>query len=268
MHIENAQMNPLPWKLRLYHHGFAHISLSWEGRDIHFCPIEPIGENDVAVVLWSWPEHLKGCIETLKQGRTLTVVAPREIIQFLSSFGRVIGASHFEEAGLSIELFPYEPIPEWSVRGGAERIKAGVQRPLRALRRLYKKSQFPESDPHIANITFPSGARLVHLNTALHNTTVPSQLTQWSHQIGNPDWTLSGLDVGHHDSWYAQIQQFTNGAILLCDLIGDSRRSNGMSTPLLTPIVDAAVTKNINAFVFATYASYRYDTVDLISAEQ
>ncbi|MGC6509390.1 MAG: hypothetical protein ACON4U_13300 [Myxococcota bacterium] len=261
-------MNPLPWKLRLYHHGFAHISLSWEGRDIHFCPIEPIEEDAVAVVLWSWPEHLQGCIDTLKQGRTLTLVAPPEIIDYLSTFGRVIGSSHFEEAGLVIDLHPYEPIPEWSIRGGAERIKAGLQRPFRTLRRLHKKRQIPPCEPHIANIIFPSGARLVHLNTALHNTTVPSQLTEWSQQFGDPDWTLSGLDVGHHESWYNQIVQFTTGAILLCDLLGDSRRRNGMSTPLLTPIVDTAVTKNINAFVFATYASYRYDTVDLISAAQ
>ena len=180
----------------------------------------------------------------------------------------MVGTSHFNENALSIDLHAYEPIQEWSLKGGAERIKAGVQRPLKALRRLYKKCQIPYCDPHIAEICFPSGARMVHLNTALHNTTLPHKLTEWHNAFGNPEWTLSGVDVGHHDNWYGQIKQFTDGPILLCDLLGDSRRQNGLSTPLLTPIVDAAVTKNINAFVFATFASYRYDTIDLLSANQ
>jgi hypothetical protein len=102
------------------------------------------------------------------------------------------------------------------------------------------------------------------LNTAIHASTNPQKLQKWSQEFGNPEWTLSGVDVGHQESWLTQIPQFTNGAILLCDILGDSRRANGLSTPLLTPVVDRAVSKEINAFVFATYASYRYDTVDLV----
>jgi hypothetical protein len=265
--MDGDNMNSLPWKLRLFHHGFAHISLSWAGRDIHFCPIAAIQENDIAIVLWNWPEHLKGCIQTLKQGNTLHVVAPQAILDYLSQFGNVVGSTSYSQDGLEIKLESFCPIPPWSGSGGVERIRAGIKRPDRALRRLKQKLSNPECEPHLAEITFPSGARFVHLNTALHKFTDAQWLGELTKKMGNPDWTLSGVDVGHSDSWMDNIVHFTQGNILLCDILGDFRTKNGLKHPLLTPIVDLALSKDMDCFVFATQASFRFDTVDLIVSD-
>ena len=41
-----------PWRLRLFHEGFASIRAEWAGRTFRFDPVEPVEEEDQVVLTW------------------------------------------------------------------------------------------------------------------------------------------------------------------------------------------------------------------------
>jgi len=253
-----------PWKLRLEHFGFSHIQMEWEKGSIHFNPTHSIEDGDIAVVLWNWPEQLKGVKESVQQGKKCRVIAPQQILDWLAQFGEVNGGDSCSVAGLDIEIESYQPIPPLTLREGLRKVKATARNPFRSIERLREKDLMPSCAPHIAWIRFPSGVLFGHLHLSLHSKTPADWWSRIQPKAKNATWLLVGCDYHMDEDLLQYLSSFSDQQILLTDLIGDYRRKMGMPTQLLTPIADQAIIKNLDVQVFATKVGYRFDTVNLV----
>jgi hypothetical protein len=123
--------------------------------------------------------------------------------------------------------------------------------------------------PRAAEISFPSGVKLVHLNLALHRLQQQSWLEAFAEQCGEISWLIGGIDHKQKEAFVQNLSFFNSPLILVTDLLSDSRRSIGLPTQWLTPIVDGLLdmfeTNNTNqlAFAFAPQASFRFNNTDL-----
>ena len=260
----------LPWELRLEHQGYSHLTLNWKRGNIHFDPhLEP-EDNDVVILLWSWPERILATAEAIRNGKKIRVVAAQEILDWLAGFGAFEGyANSAVLDGCTIQLHPYEPFPDWTWPESIQKIAAGLRSPKKIVRRLYRKRKLPFSMPRIATVRFPSGVQFLHLNLSLHREQKQSWVREMQQKIGTSDWILCGCDY-HQDEILAQNLPFFEGdLILITDLLSDSRRALGLPTQLLTPVVDRFLDQFSNEdrskqfHVFAAHASFRFNQKSL-----
>jgi hypothetical protein len=70
---------------------------------------------------------------------------------------------------------------------------------------------------------------------------------------------LVGVDYGEETSFVAQVGRMEAQRLLVTDLIGSIRRSNGLPTSLLTPVVDQLQSLGLDAYVFATKVTMRFE---------
>lgn len=126
------------------------------------------------------------------------------------------------------------------------------------------------SMPRAAEISFPSGAKLVHINLALHKHQQESWIKAYAQQCSSIDWLITGIDYNQAEIYSQNLSFFNSPLILVTDLLSDSRKSLGLPTQWLTPIVDQLLdifkkeNTNQQAFVFAPHASFRFNNTDLI----
>jgi hypothetical protein len=67
------------------------------------------------------------------------------------------------------------------------------------------------------------------------------------------------VDYGEETPFLAQVGRLDAKRILVADLLGSIRRSNGLPSSLLTPIVDRAQALGLDAYVFATKVTMRFE---------
>ncbi|MCB9780092.1 MAG: hypothetical protein H6742_16115 [Alphaproteobacteria bacterium] len=251
-----------PYRLRMEHEGLWSLRLEREGPWLRFDPRSPPDDGQLVVLTWCWPEHLDATAAALREGRDLTVVAAPEILDWLHRQGaprdRLLAAP-VEREGLRIEQVEYTPIPWVTPDEAVHKLKSAVLRPDRAVARLGRKRGLPRCGPRITAITFPDGQRLLHLALALHQGTPDGWLDDVVARFGGPDLLVLGADHGHQDAVRQRIARFSARRVLVVDLLGEVRRNVGMPTELLTPMVDALRADGLDAYVFASRVSYRFE---------
>ena len=254
-----------PWHLHMQHKGFSHIHMQWQGPNIHFHPIQAddIQDGDIVILLWNWIEQLQGTVEAIQRGIRCTVVAPEAIVQWLPTNTVTTFQTAYQADGLNIDLEAYQPIPAWTYTEGLRKLKAGIQRPFSSYQRLVQRRSMPQCDPHIAWITFPSGAQFAHLHLSIHSHSDANWLRTIYEKTAHVSWMVVGCDYEEEDAFVDNIIKFTTEHILLSDLIGDYRRKVGMPCQLLTPLADKIIDQDRHVQIFATQVGYRFDTIAL-----
>ena len=260
----------ISWKLRIEHQGFCHLWLSWLQGNIHFDPIKNIEDGDLIILLTSAPERICETAKAISVGKKPFVVAAQEILDWLRSFGEFEGhADQGTYNGVTVSLTPYEEFPAWVWPESLERIRVGLRHPRRVIKKVLSKRSMPASMPRAAQLTFPSGAKLVHANLSLHRLQQESWLRAYAQQCGSFDWFIAGVDYKQISSFTQNLSFFDSPLIFVTDLLSDSRKELGLPTQWLTPVVDSLLdhfrekeTKQL-AFVFAPHASFRFNNTNL-----
>lgn len=207
------------------------------------------------------PARLRGTVDALKKGRKLTVVAPDPIFDFLGKQGAVTGGSGPRQVDdVKIDGLLYAPAPgNAGALGQFLQASVAAARPRATLRRLAESARIPNAEPWIVEITFPDGARLLHLDLALHKETDPAWVDRAIARFGGPEWLIVGVPWGDGESVVSLAPRFAARRILVAELQNTERREAGLPTELVTPVRDRLLAAGIEAHVFATQASYRFE---------
>ena len=250
----------MPWQLRLSHKGSSHIQMEWNGKKFHFDPSHPVEDGEVVILLWNWPQRIQATVKSLRSGKRLIVIAPQVALDWLSQYGTFEGYSNnCVISDIEFELTPYEPIPPLTLSELANKVKGGIRNGITVAKQIYRKRGMPRFQPHICQVTFPNGSRLLHLNLSLHKYTSIDWFSAQKNALPNINWAIVGCDYRHDEAMLQLIHKLPIDKILLTDLIGDARRNVGMPVQLLTPIADKAITQNLEVYVFAPHVSFRFD---------
>jgi len=265
---------PFPWALRLEHEGCASIRLERRGRTFRFDPITPsepwaaLGEtpwalplrdDDVVVLTFAEHERLASTAHALRDGLHPTVVAQPEILEWLGEFGDVQGGPAPQVIdGVRIEALPYTPIAYAEGVEIAYKVWAAVSGPARTARRLLNRARLPGGSPVAVQLTL-GDRRFVHLNLALHADTPEDWLREAVARFGGADWMLVGVDYGMELAFLDRVERFGARRLLVTDLVSDVRRDMGMPTGVLTPLVDELHARGVDAYVFSTRSSFRFE---------
>lgn len=161
-------------------------------------------------------------------------------------------------AGVRVASEPYEPIPWATPREAVRKLRAALLNPVTAGERITKRLTETSEKPHVYELTFPDGARLVHLACSLHSGTDPAWLDSARQRYSGADWMIVGVDYEEEAAVLEHLPGFSPGVLMLTDLINDERSKLGMPTRLLTPMVDKLIDRGVNAFPFAGGATYRF----------
>ena len=265
----------ISWKLRIEHQGYCHLWLSWPQGNIHFDPVQNIETDDLVILLAPTPERICDTAKAISAGKKPVVVAAQEIIDWLRSFGDFQGyADTGTYQGITVSLTPYEPFPAWIWPESLERIRAGIRHPRSAIKKLLSKRSMPNSMPRVAQLTFPSGAKLVHANLSFHRLQQKNWLASYTDRCGPIDWLIAGLDYKQVDAFTQNLSFFDSPLILVTDLLSDSRKEVGLPTQWLTPVVDSLLDTfrkndtNQLAFVFAPHASFRFNNTNVQATKE
>lgn len=264
-----------PWELRLEHEGYASIRLERAGRSFRFDPVTPsevwaalgetpaalpIADDDVVVLSFAEHERLVATAHALRDGRRPMVIAPTGILEWLGQFGDVEGNSGPSTVdGVRVELLEYEPIAYAEGMEIAYKALSLVTDPRRSARRLMNRVRLPRCKPVTVGLTLPSGKRLVHLNTALHQGASEAWMSEAIARYGGADWLIVGMDHGYEAAFMDRVERFTPKRLLVTDLVSDVRRSMGMPTTVLTPYVDELTERGQDVYVFASRSSFRFE---------
>ena len=265
----------ISWKLRIEHQGYCHLWLSWPQGNIHFDPTTDIETDDLVILLAPTPERISDTAKAISAGKKPVVVAAQEIIDWLRAFGDFPGyADKCTYKNITVSLTPYEPFPAWVWPEGLERIRAGIRHPRSVLKKIITKRSMPHSMPRVAELTFPSGAKLVHANLSLHRLQQESWLKSYAQQCSSVDWLIAGVDHKQASSFTQNLSFFDSPLILVTDLLSDSRKEVGLPTQWLTPVVDSLLdhfqennTQQL-AFVFAPHASFRFNNTNVQATQE
>ncbi len=205
--------------------------------------------------------RLRGTVAALKQGRTLTVVSTDSIFEFLGRHGKVVGGSGARTIDdVKVDGMLYAPPP-----GNAgplapfQRASVAAARPAAALRRLTEQARGAGGEPWIVEVTFPDGARLLHLDLALHQRADEQWISRAAARFGNPEWILVGAAHGEGPGIERWLPRFGPNRVLVVELVNSERRELGQSTELVTPWRDRLVKSGVDAHVFATQTSFRFE---------
>ncbi len=249
-----------PYRLRVQHPEYGEIRLERKGRFLRVDPVEPPEEDEVVVLTSSAPHRARGTVEALQAGKRLTVVASTAVLDWLAGLGKV-DRQPFPATvdGLTIDGLPYTPAPGAPPLAHFLRASVAGARAGSALRRIAEQVRFPSSEPHVIQITLEDGGRLVHLDHALHRGTDPEWLDRAAARFGGAEWLLVGVPWGEGEGVVRHVGRFAAKRVLLVELQNAERREMGLPTELVTPWRDQLVSAGVEAHVFATQASYRFE---------
>lgn len=207
------------------------------------------------------PARLRGTMEALKQGRRLTIVAPDAIFEAMAKLGPVVGGAGPRQVDdLKIDGMLYTPPPPNAGSIGA-RLQASVAaaRPRATLKRLAEQVRGPGGEPWIVELTFPDGARLLHLDLSLHHKVDEAWVSRAAARFGNAEWTIVGMGYGEGTAVVQWLPRFGPNHVLFAELVNGERRELGYPTELVTPYRDRLVAGGVEAHVFATQTSFRFE---------
>ncbi len=225
-----------------------------------FDPVAEPTTDDVVVLTGPGPARVRGTLAALKKGVALTVLAPDPLFDYLSRQGKVDGGPVPREIdGMRFDAATY-PAPTLA-RPREHFLKASVAaaRPGAALRRIAEASRLPSCDPWIVEVTFPDGARLLHLDVALHRGTTDAWTSRVAPRFGNAEWTIAGVAHGESAAVAEWLPRFGVNRVLVAELVNGERREMGLPTELVTPLRDRLVTMGVEAHVFGTLTSFRFE---------
>ncbi len=253
-----------PWRLRLAHEGMLSLRLEREGRFVRFDPQYAPGGDDIVILTWNWPEHLDATARAVVAGGHPTVVASAEVLEWLGERGDLeahpLGSGQTVNVdGVTIEAFPYTPIPYATPAEAVRKVQAGVMSPGKAVRRLVKRARAPKAEPLIVKLTLEDGTTIVHLNHALHSGTDEAWLERAVAELGGADYLIAGVDFEEHEAFLSLIGRFAPKLLLVTTLAGEVRRGVGMPVRLLTPLVDQLSAAGLNAYVFPGQSTQRFE---------
>ena len=92
--------------------------------------------------------------------------------------------------------------------------------------------------------------------------------------LGSINWMITGIDYNQTETFIQNLSFFNSPLILVTDLLSDSRKSLGLPTQWLTPVVDRLLDifqtrqSEQQAFVFAPHASFRFDNIELLANQE
>lgn len=250
-----------PYRLKLIHGDFAELRLERRGRTILFDPACEPTEADIVILTGPAPTRLRGTVAALKAGRTLTIVAPDPIFEFLGRQGKVTGGSGPRTVDdLKIDGMLYAPaggnagpVGQWL------QASVAAAKPRASLRRLKDQVRGPGGEPWIVELTFPDGARLLHLDLSLHAATDEQWLSRAAARFGNAEWTVVGMAYGEGAGVIRHLPRFGPNRVLFAELTNGERRELGLATELVTPWRDRLVAASVETHVFATQTSFRFE---------
>ena len=249
-----------PYRLKLVHPDGAELRLERKGRWFRIDPAEAPAPNEVVVLTGSSPERVSVTAQALRDGASLTIVAAEPLLAFLKGIGSVEGYPFPSTVdGVPIDALPYVPVrgvkPLSSFWMGSIR----RPRPGNALRHLMERARLPEVEPCVLQFTFEDGARLVHLDLSLHRETAETWVDAAVARFGNPEWLVVGCPYGEAESVARHVARFAAKRVLVAEIINTSRRALGLPTELVTPLRDHLVTAGVEAHVFGTQTSFRFE---------
>ncbi|RME24025.1 MAG: hypothetical protein D6798_12250 [Deltaproteobacteria bacterium] len=249
-------------RLRIVHEGLLSLRLERPGRTIRFNPRHPPDDDDIVVLDWNWSEHLRATEQAVASGRRFDAVAPEPVRRWLTDLGLAAGRVHPSGAvidGVMVEQQPYQPIPWATPIEGVRKFRSALVRPGRAVRRLASHRGLPRCEPQVTALGFADGARLLHANLSLHRGTPDDWLAALARQRGGADWLLVGCDFEEDAAVAARVPRLSAATIVVVDLVNEVRRSIGMPTGLLTPLVDRLRRDGLDAHLLAAHTSMRFE---------
>lgn len=218
-------------------------------------------EADIVVLTGATPARIRGTVEALRKGRTLTVVAPDELFSWLGDQGRVTGGS----APRAVDDVRFDgmlyapPAPRAGPALHFLQARVAAANPRATLRRLADQVRGPHGEPWIVELTFPDGARLLHLDLSLHAHTDEAWLARAAARFGNAEWTVVGMGYGEGPAVVRNLPRFGPNRVLFAELSNGERRELGLPTELVTPWRDRLVASGVETHVFATQTSFRFE---------
>lgn len=240
-----------PYRLKIEHADFAELRLSRRGRPIVFDPAVPPSTDDLVILTGPGPDRLRATADAVRAGVRPTVLAAPEIAAWLRGLGPVeaVPPTATQLDDLGVRWLDYTPLPR----------EARPFRPVAALRALRERTSWPEASPRVWQLTFPDGARLLHLDLALHRGASPAWLEDAVAAFANPEWILVGCAYGEGAAVQAALPRFGGRRVLVVEINNAERRALGLPIELVTPLRDKLVDVGVEAHVFATQASYRFE---------
>lgn len=250
-----------PYRLRVEHPERAELRLWRAGRPVVFDPATPPPDDAVVVLTGPAPDRLRGTAEAVEAGRRPTVLASEGVHAWLGRLGALEGGSGPTTVdGVRFEPRPYAPPPPAMGPLGRQLLaRVGAIRPGAGLRALRERARAPEDAPLAWRLTFPDGSALLHLDLALHRGTPEAWVDEAATAWAGAEWLLLGAGYGEGDGVERWVGRFGAKRVLLCDLVNGERRALGLPVELVTPLRDRLVAQGLEAHVFATEASYRFE---------
>lgn len=250
-----------PWSLRLLHEGMLSLRIERKGRRLRFDPQSPPESGDITILTGGWPEQIEATAEAARAGARPSVVTSAEVGTWLKDQGEIEElSSRTLIDDLMIESEPYTPISYATPKETLHKASSALRRPDRALRRLLRRARGPlQAAPHICHITFPDGRRLLHLHLALHSSTPGPWLDRVVERWAGADWLVVGVDHGEEAAVLDLLPRLAARKVLVTDLVSEVRRGLGLPTGLLTPMVDTARDRGIDAYIVVSGASMRFE---------
>ncbi len=247
-----------PYRLRLQHPDFAELRIERRGRWFRIDAAELPEESEVVVLTAPSTTRVRATLAALRAGRRLSVVAPEPLATWIAGQGAVDLVGPVVD-GLTVRFIPYTAPRVGVPMAHMARATIAGARPLAALRRVAEQRRLPAGGPHAVEITFEDGARLLHLDLALHAATPSAWVDEVLAAHGSPEWLVVGLPWGETDAVARLAPRFGAKRVLVTELVNGERRELGLPTELVTPLRDRLHAGGVEAHVFATQTSYRFE---------
>lgn len=251
-----------PYRLKLQHPGLSELRVERRGRWVVIDPSESPDPASIVVLTSAAPHRARAVVQALREGVRLTIVASRDVLAWAVTLGNVDG--HEDRAtidGVEIVLHPAVTPTEDRPQSAFSRAAAGFAR-VRAggpIRSGSVVESFPDLGSSIVQLTFPDASRLLHLGVALHGGTPTEWVADAAGRFGGSDWLVVGQAWGQGEAVSRQLGAFGAKRVLVAELVNAARRELGLPTELVTPLRDRLVANGMEAHVFATQTSFRFE---------
>jgi hypothetical protein len=247
-------MATFPWKLRLLHLGGSGIRVEHPQGTLVFDPSDMPDEGAVVVLTRSDALAVRGTLEAARQGRRPRVIADEALLHWLSRHGAISG----DVLPLNVDGLALAALTYTAPDAPLDRAVRALRSPAAALRRARISIGVPATPSFAVEVTFPSGARLVHLGRALHEKTDGEWIERAAKRFAGVEWLIAGVEPGAHDAFQRHVARFSAIRTLVADLVSDPRGAFTPAKPV-TPIVDRLMADAREAYVFSSEASLRFE---------
>lgn len=257
---KTAYHHDYPYRLRIQHPEYAELRIERKGRWLRIDPSDPPTGDEVVILTSTAPHRARATVEALQAGTKLTVVATQPVLDWLGGIGAIDGGAFPRTVdGVAVEAMPYTPPKQARPLSHFLRASVAGARPKSTLKRIAEQVRYPTTEPQVLQLTFPDGSRLLHLDLALHAGTDEAWIERAVARFGGAEWLVAGVAWGEGEAVVKHVGRFAARRVLVTEMQNAERRELGLPTELVTPVRDALVGQGVEAHVFATQASYRFE---------